>query len=63
MCVLTLLSDALAGAAHLAFQLDHLEDGVLPPVAQMVEQAAVQLREPVQHAEHVTCRAQRTHTP
>ena len=55
-CSRTLLSDALAGAAHLAVQLDHLEDGVLPAAAQMVEEAVVLFGEPVQHAEHVTCR-------
>lgn len=53
MCVCSgaLLPDALARAAHLAVQLDHLEDGLLPTAAQVVEQAVVLLREPMEHAE------------
>ena len=38
-----LLPDALARAAHLAVQLHHLEDGLLTPAAQMVEQTVVLL--------------------
>lgn len=54
-----LLSDALARAAHLAVQLHHLEDGLLAPAAQMVEQTVVLLGETVKHAEHVAWEANR----
>lgn len=61
MCVCSgaLLPDALARAAHLAVQLDHLEDGLLPTAAQVVEQAVVLLREPVEHAEDEAWRGRR----
>lgn len=39
-----LFSNALARAAHLAVQLHHLEDGLLAPTSQVVEQAVVLLR-------------------
>lgn len=55
VCSGALLPDALARAAHLAVQLDHLEDGLLPTAAQVVEQAVVLLREPVEHAEDEAC--------
>lgn len=48
-----LLADALAGPAHLAVQLHHLQHGLLAPAAQVVEQAVVLLGETVQHAEDV----------
>lgn len=53
----TLLSDALAGSAHLTVQLDHLQHGFLSSMTQVVEQAVVLLGQPVQHAEHVATAA------
>lgn len=54
VCSGTLLSDALAGSAHLAVQLDHLEHGFLSPATQVVEQAVVLLGQPMKHAEYVS---------
>lgn len=54
VCSGTLLSDALAGSAHLAVQLDHLKYSFLSPTTQVVKQAVVLLGQPVQHAEHVS---------
>lgn len=51
-----LLPDALAGAAHLPVQFDHLQHGFLPAPAQVVEQTLVLFREPVEHTEDVTWR-------
>lgn len=48
-----LFADALAGPAHLAVQLHHLEHGLFAPAAEVVEQTVVLLREAVQHAEDV----------
>lgn len=60
-CSGTLLSDALAGSAHLTVQLDHLKHGFLSPTTQVVKKAVVLLRQPVQHAEYVSLK-KKTHT-
>lgn len=54
-----LFPDALAGAAHLAVQLDHLQDGLLAAAAQVVEHTLVLLGESVEHTEDVTWRGER----
>ncbi len=58
-CSRALLSDALAGSAHLAVQFHHLQHGFLSAAAQMVKHTVMLLRQPVQHAEHITWERER----
>lgn len=54
VCSRALLSNALAGSAHLAVQFHHLQHGFLSAAAQMVKHTVVLLWQSVQHAEHIT---------